>query len=66
VADALCWHGAASSLLVEVGVSQSAVARGLLFRMLTTSERVLRGEAAAADIDEEAHRYQEAASAIGL
>jgi uncharacterized protein (TIGR02569 family) len=66
VADALCWHGATPSLLTEIGVPESAVARGLLFRMLTTSERVLRGEVAAADIVEEAHRYEEAASAIGL
>ena len=65
VADALCWHDAAPSLLSEAGVSVPAVARGLLFRMFTTSERVIRGEILT-DIDGEAHRYSEAASAIGL
>lgn len=66
VADALCWHDAAPSLLLEGGVSVAAVARALLFRMAATSELVLRGEAAATDVGEEAHRYDEAATAIGL
>jgi hypothetical protein len=35
VADALCWHDASSSLLDDVDVPLAAVARGLLFRVLT-------------------------------
>jgi hypothetical protein len=66
VADALCWHDAPPSLLPDVGVSAAAVARGLLFRMLTTSEHVVAGQTAKIDIVEEAHRYDGAASAIGL
>ncbi len=66
LADALCWHDASPSLLPDAGVSVTAVARGLLFRMLTTSERVLRGAISDVDIAEEAHRYNEAASAIGI
>ena len=35
VADALCWHDASPSLLDDVDVPLAAVARGLLFRVLT-------------------------------
>jgi uncharacterized protein (TIGR02569 family) len=35
VADALCWHGAPPEILREVAVPVEAVARGLLFRLLT-------------------------------
>jgi hypothetical protein len=66
LADALCWHDAPPSLLPDVGVSVPAVARGLLFRMFTTSQRVISGETASTDIVDEAHRYDRAASAIGL
>ncbi len=66
LADALCWHDAPPSLLSDVGVSVAAVARGLLFRMFTTSQRVISGETANVDIVEEAHRYDRAVSAIGL
>jgi len=66
LADALCWHDAPPSLLVDAGVSIAAVARALLFRMLTTSERVVRGEIPSSQIVEEGHRYHAAASAIGL
>lgn len=38
VADALSWGGAPPSLPDEAGVSTAAVARGLLFRLLTSSE----------------------------
>jgi hypothetical protein len=65
VADALCWHDAPPSLLVDVGVSVGAVARALLFRMLTTSERVVRGHISGLGLDDEAHRYERAASVIG-
>ena len=66
LADALCWHDAPPSLLWDAGVSVAAVARGLLFRMFTTSQRVVSGETANVDLVDEAHRYGEAASAIGL
>ena len=66
VADALCWHDAPASLRVDVGVSVGAVARALLFRILTTSERVVRGHISGLDLDDEAHRYETAASAIGF
>jgi hypothetical protein len=65
VADALTWHGASASLLEVTGVSVAAVARALLFRMTTTSERVTTGEAAV-DVGDEAQRYQRAAEAIGV
>ena len=66
LADALCWHDASPSLLTDAGVSVAAVARGLLFRLLTTNERVARGDMSVADVADEAHRYNQAASAIGL
>ena len=66
LADALCWHGAPPSLLTELGVPVAAVARGLLFRMLTTSARVALGELPVTDLVDEAHRYDAAASAIGV
>lgn len=37
VADAMCWHRAPVNLADDAGVSRSAVARGLLFRVLTTN-----------------------------
>ena len=36
VADALCWHGAPADLAARTGVNTPALARGLLFRVLTT------------------------------
>jgi uncharacterized protein (TIGR02569 family) len=65
VADALCWHDAAPRLLDEVGVSVPAVARGLLFRLGATSERVRAG-VRGLDLTDEAERYSRAAAAIGL
>ncbi|SHN44652.1 hypothetical protein [Cryptosporangium aurantiacum] len=65
VADALCWHDADPSLPSEVNVSAAAVARGLLFRMATTNER-LETELGNGDLDEEANRYAVAATAIGV
>jgi uncharacterized protein (TIGR02569 family) len=65
VADALAWHGASASVMEATGVSVAAVARALLFRMATTSERVARREAAV-DVVDEARRYERAAAAIGL
>jgi Phosphotransferase enzyme family len=66
IADALCWHGASPSLLPTAGVSVTAVARGLLFRLLATGERVVRKEVPATSLLEEADHYDEAACAIGL
>jgi uncharacterized protein (TIGR02569 family) len=66
LADALCWHDAPPSLLPRAGVSVTAVARGVLFRLLTTNERVTRGEISATALVEETHRYDEAARAIGI
>ena len=37
IADAICWHGAQHRLAHDAGVSMAAVARGLLFRVLTTN-----------------------------
>jgi uncharacterized protein (TIGR02569 family) len=65
VADALCWHGAPASLWETVDVSVAAVARGLLFRVATTNERVASG-ADGSDLQDEARRYAVAAAAIGL
>lgn len=36
IADALCWHAAAPDILDQLDVPVAAVARGLLFRILTT------------------------------
>ncbi|WP_328853274.1 hypothetical protein OG994_12145 [Micromonospora globbae] len=65
VADALCWHRAPASLWETLDVSVPAVARGLLFRMATTNERVASG-ADGVDLQDEARRYEMAAAAIGL
>lgn len=64
VADALCWHGAQASLLVQAGVSAAAVARALLFRMATTNQAVSCGRGDV-DLEDEARRYDLAAAAIG-
>jgi hypothetical protein len=65
VADALCWHDAPGSLLEQADVSVPAVARGLLFRMMTTSKFALSSQGAV-DVSGEAARYRLAAAAIGL
>jgi len=65
IADALCWHDAAGSLLEQAGVSVPAVARALLFRVLTTSEFAVSSQGAV-DVSCEAARYRLAAAAIGL
>ena len=64
IADALCWYGAQPSLLTQSGVSVAAVARALLFRMVTTSQAVSVG-AARFDVAVEARRYDRAARALG-
>jgi hypothetical protein len=65
LADALCWHGASAQLLEATGVSVAAVARGLLFRIATTSEAVVCG-VDGVDLQDELRRYERAAAAIGL
>ncbi|MGL5929744.1 MAG: hypothetical protein ACRCY8_12480, partial [Dermatophilaceae bacterium] len=65
VADAVTWHGAPGSLADELGVGRSAVARGLLFRVLTTSERHRHGGGSAA-LDRDAEHYVRAVDALGL
>ncbi|MBG0564486.1 phosphotransferase [Actinoplanes aureus] len=60
IADALCWHDAPASLWRRLEVPATAVARALLFRMATTNELV------DADFDDEARRYDRAATALGL
>lgn len=65
VADALCWYDASAGLLSEVDVPVSAVARALLFRMCTTSERVRAG-VPGLDVQDEAERYRRAATTLGL
>lgn len=64
VADALVWHGASPSLLDETGVSVSAVARALLFRLVTTSLATETGPARS-HVEDEARRYERATRAIG-
>lgn len=65
IADALCWHGAAASLLDHAGVPVAAVARALLFRLATTSQAASVGSAGV-DVEDEARRYDRAATAIGV
>lgn len=63
IADALCWHNAPPELLAEVGVPRAAVARGLLFRILTASQV---HQQRSAELIEEARRYRSALTALKL
>lgn len=63
VADALCWHAASPEILEGTDVPLAAVARGLLFRILTAS-RI--HEQDSARLLEEAQRYRAAAAALDL
>jgi hypothetical protein len=65
VADALCWHGASPALLGLTNVSVAAVARALLFRLVTTS-KAARSPAACVDVANEARRYDRASTLIGV
>ena len=65
LADSLCWHDAPADVVELSGVSVGAVARGLVFRMSTTTERMASGHDTA-DLHDEARRYAGAATAIGL
>jgi hypothetical protein len=63
IADALSWHEAPATLLEDVDVPVAAVARGLLFRMLTASRIHPERSPRLAD---EAHRYGSALHALRL
>jgi uncharacterized protein (TIGR02569 family) len=63
IADALSWHEAPATLLEDVDVPVAAVARGLLFRMLTAS-RIHPGRSPR--LADEAHRYGSALHALCL
>jgi hypothetical protein len=63
IADALSWHGAPATLHDELDVPVAAVARGLLFRVLTASR--IRTERSPGLVDE-AHRYGSALDALRL
>ncbi len=64
VADALCWHGATAHLPRELGVPIAAVARGLLFRLLTRTDEHLPHDADR--LQDEVHRYTTVLDALGL
>lgn len=64
VADALCWHAATPDLLVELEVPLAAVARGLLFRVLTTGTRAEGHEVHR--MEAEAERYESVLDALDL
>lgn len=64
LADALCWHGAPASILGVTGVTVPAVARALLFRLVTTD--VLAATGVAVDVADEARRYRRAVEVLGL
>ena len=63
IADALCWHAATPRILKEVDVPVTAVARGLLFRVLTTS-RVHPQHTA--ELRRQAQRYHSVVAALDL
>ncbi len=63
VADALCWHAAPPQILEVADVSIAAVARGLLFRVLTASRAHRHGSA---KLLEEAKRYRSVVAALDL
>lgn len=63
ITDALCWHDARPELVHEADVPIAAVARGLLFRLLTAS-RIHWHQSP--DLLDEAHRYRSATTALNL
>lgn len=65
VADAICWHGAQPSLAQDAGVSPSAVARGLLFRALTTSA-LQQVHPDSSGLARDLERYTDVAESLGL
>lgn len=65
VADAICWHDAQHSLVHDAGVSLAAVARGLLFRVLTTNA-MQQERPDSSVLARDAERYAKAARSLGL
>jgi uncharacterized protein (TIGR02569 family) len=63
VADALCWHAAPLGIVDELRVPIEAVARGLLFRALTSGYLHRPGSAA---LEADARRYRSVTTALGL
>jgi hypothetical protein len=62
VADAITWYGASTALLTRLGVPRAAVARGLLFRLLTTDQRARGSALPGAEVE----RYANAVELLGL
>ncbi len=62
IGDAVLWHGAGRELLVRAGLATGAVARALVYRLVTTSERVRR--AGQAPTDGEVADYERAAGLV--
>lgn len=65
MADALAWHGQTGELLSLAGVSVPAIARGILFRIYTSSI-MAQEEPGVWDLEVEARQYTYAARTIGL
>lgn len=64
IADALCWYDGSARLLRDHGVAVAAVARALLFRLVTSSRvAASRGERVAAA---EVARYERATTLVAL
>lgn len=61
IADALCWHDASPEFLEDVDVPISAVARGLLFRVLTVPNQPQHSA-----VREQILRYESVLAALGL
>lgn len=64
VADAITWHGADADLAAQLDVPPSAIARGLMFRILTSSEQY-RDHADDEVLELEAERYADAVRTLG-
>lgn len=62
VADALCWHDVPAQILEGAGVPITAVARGLLFHVLTLPCQQQDGAA----LRRESRRYESVLAALGL
>lgn len=65
VADAICWHDAHHSLVHDAGISLAAVARGLLFRVLTTNA-MQQDRPDPSKLTRDAERYAKTARFLGL
>lgn len=65
IADAICWHGASPRLAHDTGADLAAVARGLLFRVLSTNAMQQDQPDSSALARDVAH-YADAAQSLGL